>query len=58
LSLESKRFASAAAGFRGDGVLWEVPVFHEDNIHDYSIRQKGHQQIGKGFLPIPNLIGD
>jgi len=23
-----------------------------------SIRQKGHQQIGKGFLPILNLIGD
>jgi hypothetical protein len=23
-----------------------------------SIRQKGHQQIGKGSLPIPNRIGD
>jgi hypothetical protein len=23
-----------------------------------SIRQKGHQQIGKGFLPILNLMGD
>jgi hypothetical protein len=23
-----------------------------------SIRQKGHQQIGKGFLSILNLIGD
>ena len=23
-----------------------------------SIRQKGHQQIGKGSLPIPNQIGD
>jgi hypothetical protein len=25
---------------------------------DMSIRQKGHQQIGKEFLPILNLIGD
>ena len=23
-----------------------------------SIRQKGHQQVGKGFLQILNLIGD
>jgi hypothetical protein len=23
-----------------------------------SIRQKGHQEIGEGFLPILNLIGD
>jgi hypothetical protein len=27
-------------------------------VKELSIRQKGHQQIGKGFLPILNLIGD
>jgi hypothetical protein len=25
---------------------------------DMSVRQKGHQQIGKEFLPILNLIGE
>jgi hypothetical protein len=28
------------------------------NQKTLSIRQKGHQQIGKGFLSILNLIGD
>ena len=40
---------------------WDViklQCFSTEALKTQSIRQKGHQQIGKGFLPILNLIGD